>query len=223
MKNTIILIFLLTTSLFISSCIEDESPEIYTLSGILYQECSKIPMSNTSVVLWGYDGSVFQEDVTGVKGRTTTDENGNFTLTYEKVPRRVDLSLETPNGVTSFKILGGIPLNENINFGDCYISNRGSVIVTLEINEPYTNLDTLEIATRSTWTKYSGPFQNGIIDTITNINGTPKAYDLDLFLRVNAPINDDISWKIKTHTKFGDVRYYPTGCGVIDEVTIKIE
>lgn len=224
MKNIIIILIFSVSSIFLTNCLGDENPEIYTLTGTLYENCTFTPAANVNLVLWGYDGSVFQEDVTGVKGSATTDENGNFSISYEKQPIRVDLSLETSNGINSLKVMKGIPNNENLELRNVFISNRGKLKITLDVINTYNSSDTLFISTSGKTTAFNGPFNSGILDTIENIIASPQAFDKDLFYRQRTNEVVQLIWGINRLVQnVKKIPYYPTGCGVIDEITLKIE
>lgn len=224
MKKLILNISIIISGIFLINCLGDDSPEIYTLTGTLYYDCTDLPADNLPLLLWGYDGSVFVEDVTGVKGSATTDENGKFSISYEKVPRRVDLSLETNNGINSLKVLLGIPDNENTDLGDVFISNRGRLKVILDVSNNYSGSDTLNIFTRGGSVKYFGSFSSGILDTIVNIRASPQSFNQELFNQVNNGYHDEIEWMInRDMTTYKSTFYYPRGCGTIDEITLKIE
>ncbi len=137
MNRFVFLIFVILS--FITSC-----KKSYVLKGRLYNSCG-IPSSQTNLSLkvGGKNGDSFD---------ATTDLDGFFEIPYEG---RDMFIRYIPN------IISDLP-SGNVDIGNVYTNISYSLIVSLSIVNPLTSNDTIEIK----GTKYPGPFQSGILDTI---------------------------------------------------------
>ncbi|MFK8009498.1 MAG: hypothetical protein AB8H03_24260 [Saprospiraceae bacterium] len=213
MKNIIILSII---SLLFFGCKDDKK---YTLTGVIYKDCSKEPSANRDFILW--------QEVTGGLGPTdggelggfTTDENGNFSVTF-KDDGGGDIRIETVN---SNNLLGGIPILYRVpsistDLGNLYINNRATIDFYLDVSNPYSSSDTLIIL--GVGVEILGPFTDGIVHTAEDIYWIPY---YDSAISQGEKLGFD--WGINPYSSgsFNSIYYEPTGCEEIDEFIIEIE
>jgi hypothetical protein len=170
MKNYIkySIIFLVPLVLLSSKC-KDKEPVIRTLKGRLMNNCTE-PYANGLIKLRNNTGggASFSEDINGNKD-FYTDENGYFEINYKS--RGTLGTLYAP-----YKAIERIPIsNEELVFdiGEVNLNGTVNFVIKLEVNNPYTELDTLTIADYNSnqpnpQLKFVGPFVNQILDTVYN-------------------------------------------------------
>lgn len=209
-KILLILIFFATYS----SCKKDKN---YTFTGTIYKNCDKEPAANREFYLR-------QEIVSGLTNISggeiaffSTDENGNFSVTFEDdngAP--IDL-LANPSPVfAGSPVMYGVD-PDDLDLGNLYINNRATIDFHLDVNNSYTNSDTLIIL--GIGLEIIGPFTNGLIHTVEDYSWTPHYYEAT---------QDDkfgIAYGVNPYSTGSFTYEYiePTGCEERDEITIKIE
>ena len=168
MKNPIkyILFFVLPIALLSSKC-KDKDPVIRTLKGRLMSNCT-VPYANGLVKLRNNTGggASFSEDING-NIDFYTDDNGYFEINYRS--RGTLGTLYAP-----YKAIQKIPIkNEELVFdmGEVTLNSVVNFVIKLEVNNVYTENDTLTIADyNSTQSnpqiKFVGPFTDQILDTV---------------------------------------------------------
>jgi len=116
------LIFILPLSFLLSNCgwfgnVEEGDKGTFTWKGQLVKDCNEEPMANTEVYLEvQFAGLATEGDVKEV-ARTTTDENGYFSMTYKRVNKLGATSTYfnyVTGGHTGGLILIG-PVNEDVH------------------------------------------------------------------------------------------------------------
>ena len=107
-----------------------------TLSGRLLTTCNGQPVSQATITFRNVKGS-------GASGNTitkaVTDEDGNFSITYKYGPAKMRMYI---NGDL---YMGGLMAQENVNFGNLYLSPVMKAVVRIKVLNPPANntIDTL--------------------------------------------------------------------------------
>ncbi|MDA9267729.1 transthyretin-like family protein [Salibacteraceae bacterium] len=117
MIRLLLCIFLVSITL---SCnrsgeVEEGDRNTFTFKGTLYKGVSDEPYPNAPLRLELAYGLSFDNDFE-VIARTTTDENGNFSLTYRKIKKIdpvLDLFMDTQGYTSGFSFLE-LPVNQNL-------------------------------------------------------------------------------------------------------------
>jgi hypothetical protein len=126
MRNLILLIYIFST---LASCdrldgLDEGDRNTYTWKGQLVKDCDGQAAQNVSLTLESsYVG--FPDGDMETIGEITTDENGNFAITYKKIRKVADgVSLSMPNTQYTNRLLLNAPVDKNVNrdkaIDDCY-------------------------------------------------------------------------------------------------------
>jgi hypothetical protein len=190
-----LIISLLLFSILFSSCerqLLQDDPEFFTLSGRLVQSCE-----NTDGVA-GVQLSLFLDE-NNIKGtgkriaEAITDEDGNFTLTYEGgIEANIYLETFPSTNQSPRRLMMGIPLNQSLNLGLIF-DERQRVDITLiaRTDFNFSSQDTLKLGHAAavlgddgkfTHRKIIGPFSDGqVLAVLEDSPGTVQT-----FLELNA-------------------------------------
>ncbi len=171
MKNYIkySILFLIPIVLLSSKC-KDKEPVIRTLKGRLMNNCT-VPYANGLVKLRNNTGggASFSEDINGNKD-FYTDSNGYFEINYKS--RGTLGTLYAP-----YKAIERITINNEelvFDIGEVNLNGTVNFVIKLEVNNPYTENDTLYVPDYNfitdVWAQIAipGPFEDMVVDTIIN-------------------------------------------------------
>jgi len=108
-----------------------------TLSGRLLATCNGQPLSHATITFRNVKGS-------GASGetikQTTTDESGNFSITYKSGPAKMRMYV---NGNV---FMTGLMAQKDIHFGDLYTNHIINIVLRIKANNAYSSSnDTLII------------------------------------------------------------------------------
>ena len=194
MKTIKVLIIML----FLTSCIK-RGP--ISVEGILMSSCDT-PASNKKGYI--YQGGEING---GLWAEFTTDEHGYFKV----IENRTNDSDFTIRVQGSSDVLRGIKKSKSIDLGKVYINPPStSYYLKLQVNNStYNESDTLYYQNGNfpqnggtPWGKISGPFINGVFDTVPiifNMTAMPLVYGSSSVpkIRLLYHINDYDSWTVK--------------------------
>lgn len=189
MKSTFSILLLTLPLLFMASHCPKKNKAPRTLRGRIVAGCDGTPMANLNMM---FSQQTTQFNTGGRVGECTTDENGYFELIY--TPEHNGLLTLYSHG----PVLTDIPLDDQLDLGDVYYSAAVNFTVRLDVQNPYTDQDTLYYydwnypVSSTTWVKkIPGPFQSGFIDTVTNATfmDFPISYSKESTIKVNYYIN----------------------------------
>jgi hypothetical protein len=196
MKQIIILIF--GISIFFASCTKDKDKE-YTVSGRIYEDCTNKSFANRQIKLRQLIAQNWSLQTSGGEvGRTTTDVNGNFSITY-KPKNSSELRIQVPAGFGYSTVIERLPGEKDINNLNINYNATTAIQVKINVINPHTSNDTLFISDYRNLTiglKIPGPFTSSILYTALNyevLNSyVPVNYQFPLRYKIN-----NNSWSIK--------------------------
>ncbi|HRH63523.1 MAG TPA: carboxypeptidase-like regulatory domain-containing protein [Bacteroidia bacterium] len=164
-SNNISLAALLFVSIvFLTSCKCKKDTEViptYTLSGRVFSECN-LPLANAKISFHQDGESTLVGTSESNDQSTVTDANGYFSIAYEN------------NGSNPIeiwhdakKMLSGIPIRQDINDIVGYKNARACIQVKLNVLNPHSSADTLNITNFASSTPLSlvGPFTSQVLYT----------------------------------------------------------
>lgn len=201
LKFYLILVFAL------SSCVTDDHMETYTIQGRLIDGTN--PTNKFSYRKLKFMNELDHRNVETL-GETTTDENGNFSISYEfsenYVIKFMRILIDT-NIIAAKKLVGleiGTNWNKNLYLGD-------SAIFNLYLDKDLGINDTLYFSNWDSLYSVIGPTSKGFIKTFKCLNYSP----LDL-------IGYGINRKYYSQEQ-SIINFQPTGEPFVDELHFKIE
>ena len=163
MRN-LILFFCFCT--FIGCGKRDTTPTVY-VSGHLYESCGGAPVKNQGLYIY--------QQYTGTNGTGTLATGSTDSTGYFKIP----FGTTNPINLVELRLEGGNyavctwPFSSN-NMDDLNVYNISTcnIVVRLNVINPYTSLDTLDINDYRGLTnlKIPGPFTSGILYTANDYN-----------------------------------------------------
>lgn len=159
MKN---LIFIFIIVVFLSGCGKNDTTPTTYVSGHLYETCKGAPIKNQELYIYQlYTGT----NGTGTLATGTTDSTGYFKIPYATT-NRIDL-VELRLGGGNYAICTWPFSSNDINDSNVYNISTCNIVVRLNVINPYTINDTLQIsdARADTVLKVPGPFISGILYT----------------------------------------------------------
>ncbi|PKR80928.1 hypothetical protein CW751_07100 [Brumimicrobium salinarum] len=180
----------------------------YTVEGRLMYNC-ETPIVNTEFS--------FRQGDPGILGlkkplslTVKTNAEGYFKIVYNGKEANVS-DFKIRDGGT---IMNNIPVFENIDLGNIYYNPTFSFKISLDVVNPYTSNDTLEIPNyndifneNNNRIYISGPFENGVIDTVLNYPDMSSIwYNSASTFYVKYRINNNSNWvetelEISNHCK----------------------
>lgn len=177
-----------------SSFLACDKKEEFMIQGRIMHDCDT-PASNISYLTLSQSYVMFNLGKSPFSTDFTTDSNGYFKVVYKR---------NAANG-THFQIdnfFHNIPAYQNLDVGDVFLNGPIlNYVRRLEVNNTYTVNDTLIIRDYNApngFLEMAGPFQNGIIDTVWNVEGSKYVWFnitpiYDVQYRFNLPIHSDWS------------------------------
>lgn len=198
--------FVIFINIFFVGCIKNDNNEVYTIQGQLIDGTN--PTNKFSYRKLKFLNEIDHQNVK-ILGETTTDENGNFKLSYEfsknyviKFMRIIiDTNLIAANKLKGIEI--GLNWNKNFYLGD-------SAIFNVNIDTPLGINDTLYFSNRDSTYKIIGPKNVGYVKTFKCTNYNQIGY-------IGYGINRKYFSQEQSLTK-----YFPTGEPVVDELNLKL-
>lgn len=167
MKKQNIVLIALSVLLYIG-CKDQVDETSYTVSGHLYHDCSKNPISNTKVRL--FQNADNGGPVAGGELATTvTDSTGYFKFEFQDNKGK-EMTVELATGTDYVGVMNNIPARTSIDNLIIYQSVSTNIQVRLNVVNPYTSNDTLVISGYQTMQDLHvpGPFTSGELYTATN-------------------------------------------------------
>lgn len=218
-----ILFLMMTLSVFFVSCRNKELEKVYTISGVIYEDCSKTPLKNTTLDV------TFSFGEGKLLNTPKTDANGKFIIQYNNYKSRTlgageeEITIYTPH---ESQIKRGIPPRKNLDL-TIYSSNYASLTVNFNINNIQAN-DTLYYAMTNSGIKTKVNLTNNFSETLASnliVQGNYKDslgesvlffYGIgkkDFDMAVNSGPADKTPYQVRRDIK---VR----GCGYLDTINV---
>ncbi|HYG14877.1 MAG TPA: hypothetical protein VEC12_03920 [Bacteroidia bacterium] len=164
MRKVIAILFIVAAA---TACKKDG--DRHTVKGRLLNSCDDpTPLRGFTVYLYNdYRNLLNRWCNQGQIATATTNENGEFELSYEKTCSNGDISLQYDiNSISYGSLVYNIEPNKSTELGDIFRKNNGPFQVKIKTNQPYSNNDTLFYGIRphildSTYKFITGPFTDG--------------------------------------------------------------
>ncbi|HYG16425.1 MAG TPA: hypothetical protein VEC12_11780 [Bacteroidia bacterium] len=225
MRKVIAILFIVAAA---TACKKDGDK--YTVKGRLLKSCDNpVPVKNFTVYLYNDYKSSSNTCNSGQIATATTNENGEFELSYEKTCSSGKISLEYDVSFSSTALVDGIEPKKDYDLGDIYKMDNGFYTVKIKTNQAYTSSDTLfyDITNKgpndSNYQYVIGPFVDGAtMDTLF------KSVYKDLnYVSGGSVTNSAIKWIFKSNqTVYAKSRqpqqFYIEPCKKYNEVILDI-
>ena len=191
MKN---LIFILSLAILLSSCKKEKLT--YSITGQLVSCGSTQYTANSYVDLFQQrNGGNYKSEIVAT---TTTDSEGKFSFTYIPNNNLDDvLILRQSSGNSFINLVEGIPIKNISDFKYYYSGFAYNLVVSLNVQKPYTANDTLYVQSCSTVNpngiKIPGPFVSGRLFVVPGLALRPKVNYSGNTQNINAGLNSSLS------------------------------
>jgi hypothetical protein len=130
-------ITLLVFSVVLISCKKDLGLTVFSVSGIVYNDCSNTPFANKSIQLVHYTNSAIE--CKSADPITITDETGRFSFGYSDNCNSFSYSDEyqivvVDNGSPGPILVNRVPGKGNVDVGAIYVSRKSKLVVKVNIS-----------------------------------------------------------------------------------------
>jgi hypothetical protein len=213
----------LTLSVFFVSCRDKELEKTYTISGIIYEDCSMTPLKNTNLEV------TFSFGEGKLLNTPKTDSNGKFVIQYNNYKSRTlgagveEIAIYAPN---EYQMKRGIPPRKDINM-IIYKKNLATLTVNFKLNNILPS-DTLYYSMASSDAQIKTNLVESFSETITSLRvvqndyndtlGTSVAFvygigSQDYKKAVNSGASGQTPYQLRRDIKI-------KGCGYFDTINI---